>query len=119
MADTAKDKDVIEEEVEEESTTTTTTTKKTSQWHKTRTTKHCLEGGFHSGRGQSSRLRQTPDVMAPLLIFPLLLMLLLLLFRLPLVSLPHYGRANGKWEMGNGGGDYAETSCNEKQNGES
>ncbi|XP_052835780.1 tropomodulin isoform X3 [Drosophila gunungcola] len=39
MADTAKDKDVIEEEVEEESTTTTTTTKKTSQWHKTRTTK--------------------------------------------------------------------------------
>uniref|UniRef100_B3P568 GG11760 n=1 Tax=Drosophila erecta TaxID=7220 RepID=B3P568_DROER len=42
MADTAKDKDVShqeEEEEEVETTTTTTTTKKTSQWHKTRTTK--------------------------------------------------------------------------------
>jgi len=44
MADTAKDKDVIDQEdveveEEEETTTTTTTTKKTSQWHKTRTTK--------------------------------------------------------------------------------
>lgn len=44
MADTAKDKDVIDQEdveveEQEETTTTTTTTKKTSQWHKTRTTK--------------------------------------------------------------------------------